>query len=155
VPDYDPIHVKAMQPDDYGLVSERFGNTFFEVTPLKADGTPYAGANTRRFGGAGGASYPVHDWNSGYAAASNNPTQAQAFSVASVSKFFEGTPVTPGPVYGFRIDNDGEADTKALIVSNNPFGDNPDNQMLAPEPSPALLAALAAMGLACLRRTAC
>lgn len=152
VPDYDLVYVKAMQPDDYVLVSERFGNTFFEVTPLKADGTPYAGANTLRFGGSGGASYSVYDWNSGYAAASNNPAQAQAFSVASVSKFFEGTSVTPGPVYGFRIDNDGEADTKILIVSNNPFDDNPDHPMLVPEPSVALFATLAGFGLACRRR---
>jgi hypothetical protein len=154
VPDYDLVYVKAMQPDDYVLVSERWGNTFFEVTPLKADGTPYVGANTLRFGGnvSSNIGYSVYDWNSGYAAASNNPSQAQAFSVASVSKFFEGTSVTPGPVYGFRIDNDGEADTKILVISNNPFSDNPDHPMLVPEPSVALFAALAGVGLTFRRR---
>lgn len=135
VPDYDLVYVRAMQPDDYVLVSERFGNTYFEVTPLHADGTAIAGANVLRFGGNGGAGYTVYDWNTGYAAAGNQPTQAQAFTVASVSKFFEGTSVTPGPVYGFRIDNDGEADTKILIVSDNPFGDNPQNPQLVPEPA--------------------
>jgi hypothetical protein len=139
IPDYDLLYVKAMQPDDYVLVSERWGNTFFEMTPLKADGTPYVGANVLRFGGAGGGGYTVYDWNSGYAAAGNTPSQAQAFSVASVSKFFEGTALTPGPVYGFRIDNDGEADTKILVLSDNPFEDNPNNPKLVPEPSAFLL----------------
>lgn len=141
VPDYDLVYVRAMKPDDYVMVSERFGNTYFEMTPLKADGTPIAGANVLRFGGSGGAAYSVYDWNSGYAAAGNTPSQAQAFSVASVSKFFEGTSVTPGPVYGFRIDNDGEADTKILIVSDNPFEDNPLNPQLVPEPSAFLMSA--------------
>lgn len=140
VPDYDLIYVRAMQPSDYVLVSERYGNTYFEVTPLMADGTPYVGANVLRYGGAGGAGYSVYDWNSGYAAAGNTPTQAQAFSVTSVSKFFEGTSVTPGPVYGFRIDNDGEADTKILIISDSPFDDNPPNPQLVPEPSAFMMA---------------
>ncbi|RYD17407.1 MAG: hypothetical protein EOP88_26730, partial [Verrucomicrobiaceae bacterium] len=41
VPDYDILYTKAMNFDDYILVSERNGNTFFKVTPLQADGTPY------------------------------------------------------------------------------------------------------------------
>lgn len=139
IADYDLLYTRAMQPNDYVLVSERDGNTYFEVTPLKADGTPYVGANVLRYGGNGGGSYQVYDWNSGYAAAGNVSTQAQAFSVTSVSKFFENTSVTPGPVYGFRIDNDGEADTKILIVSDNPFSDNPPNPMLVPEPSSLLM----------------
>ena len=140
VPDYDLLFMRAMKPEDYVIVSERFGNTYFEITPLKEDGTPYAGANVLRFGGSTtGPAYSVYDWNSGYAAAGSQPDQAQAFSVASVSKFFEGTAVTPGPVYGFRIDNDGEADTKIFVVGTNPFSDNPYNPQLVPEPSAFLL----------------
>lgn len=135
VPDFDIVYTRAMNTDDYILVSERYGNTYFEVTPLKADGTPYVGANVLRFGGAGGDPYAVYDWNTGVAAAENYPDQAHALSVASVSKFFEGTDVAPGPVYGFRIDNDGEADTKILVISDNPFSDNPLNPSVVPEPS--------------------
>ncbi len=150
VPDYDILYTKAMNFDDYILVSERNGNTFFKVTPLQADGTPYAGANTLLFGGNGGNPYTVYNWNSGYAAASNNPDQAQAFSVASVAKFFEGTAVTPGPVYGFRIDNDGEADVKIVLISDNPFDDNPFRPI--PEPTSAMALAAGALGLLIRRR---
>ncbi|RYD85699.1 MAG: PEP-CTERM sorting domain-containing protein [Verrucomicrobiaceae bacterium] len=152
VPDYDILYTKAMNFDDYILVSERNGNTFFRVTPLQADGTPYAGANSLLFGGSGGNPYTVYNWNSGYAAASNNPDQAQAFSVASVGKFFEGTGVTPGPVYGFRIDNDGEADVKIVLISDNPFDDNPLRPV--PEPSSAMAFAAGALALLARRRRA-
>lgn len=145
VPDYDILYTKAMNFDDFILVSERNGNTFFKVTPLQADGTPYVGANTLLFGGNGGNPYTVYNWNSGYAAANNNSDQAQAFSVASVGKFFEGTGVIPGPVYGFRIDNDGEADTKIVIISDNPFDDNPLRPI--PEPSSAMALAAGVLGL--------
>lgn len=152
VPDYDILYTKAMNFDDYILVSERNGNTFFKVTPLQADGTPYAGANTLLFGGNGGNPYTVYNWNSGYAAANNNSDQAQAFSVASVGKFFEGTGVTPGPVYGFRIDNDGEADVKIVLISDNPFDDNPFRPV--PEPTSAMALAAGALGLLVRRRRA-
>ena len=101
--------------------------------------SPSSRVSCGTFGGAGGGSYSVYQWNSGYAAQTNQPTQAQAFSVASVSKFFEGTSETPGPVYGFRIDNDGEADTKIVVMSGNSFSDNPLNPMLVPEPSVFLM----------------
>lgn len=152
VPDYDILYTKAMNFDDFILVSERNGNTFFKVTPLKADGTPYDGANSLLFGGPGGNPYTVYNWNSGYAAASNNPDQAQAFSVASVAKFFEGTGVTPGPVYGFRVDNDGEADVKIVLISDSPFDDNPLRPV--PEPSSAVALAAGALGLLARRRRA-
>ena len=148
VPDYDLLYLRAMQPNDFLLVSERFGNTYFEVTPLKADGTPYDGANVLRFGGTiTTTEYTVYDWNTGYAASGSNPGQAQTISVASVSKFFEGTSIPAGPVYGFRIDNDGEADTKIFVVGSNTFEDNPYNPKLVPEPSAFVMAA---GGLFCL-----
>ncbi|MES2661571.1 MAG: PEP-CTERM sorting domain-containing protein [Verrucomicrobiota bacterium] len=134
VPDYDILYTEPMKPSDYLLVSERNGNTYFEVTPLKQDGTPFEFANKLLFGGPGGPSYSVYDWNSGYAAAGNFPDQAQAFSVASAGKFFEGTSETPGLIYGFRIDNDGEADVKMVIISDTPF-----EGRLVPEPSTFLM----------------
>ncbi len=134
VPDYDILYTVPMLISDYLLVSERNGNTYFKVTPLKQDGTPFEFANKLLFGGSGGAPYSVYDWNSGYAAATNEPTQAQAFSVASAAKFFEGTTETPGPIYGFRIDNDGQADVKMVVISNTTF-----ENRLVPEPSTALL----------------
>jgi hypothetical protein len=54
--------------------------------------------------------------------------------VASGSKFFDGTTETPGPIYGFRIDNDGEADVKMVVISDTPF-----ENRLGPEPSTSLL----------------
>ncbi len=145
-PDYDIIYNQPMKPTDYILVSERNGNTYFEVTPLKADGTPFAFAKKLLFGGAGGNPYTVYNWNSGFAAAGNVSTQAQAFSVASIQKFFENTTETPGDIYGFRIDNDGEADAKIVIISDTPF-----EGRLVPEPS-AFMMSFGAVLLLVLRR---
>lgn len=135
VPDFDVLFYRGLTIDDFVFVSERWGNTFFEITPLKADGTPFTDANVLRFGGNGGSAYTVYDWNSGYAAAGNVPGQAQAFSVAKVSRFFEGTSVAPQTVYGFRIDNNGEADVKFGSFSDNTFDNNPINPLLIPEPT--------------------
>lgn len=134
-PDYDVMYTVPMLISDYLLVSERNGNTYFKVTPLKQDGTPFQFANQLLFGGSGGPPYTVYDWNSGYSAATNASDQAQAFSVASAAKFFEGTSETPGPIYGFRIDNDGQADVKMVVISNTSF-----ENRLVPEPSTAMLA---------------
>lgn len=140
VPDYDILYTQPLAITDYLLVSERNGNTYFEVTPLKQDGTPFEFANKLLFGGSGGPPYTVYDWNSGFAAAGNAPDQAQAFSVASAGKFFEGTSETPGPIYGFRIDNDGQADVKMVVISNTSF----ENRLI-PEPSAPLLGMVAGL----------
>lgn len=155
VPDLDILFYHAMLPEDYFLVAERWGNSSFTVTALKADGTPYAGANVLRLGGPGGTfgvGYEVYDWNTGYAATSNNPTQAQALSLFSVSKFFAGTQVAAGPVYGLRIDNDGEADPKIMGISGNTFSDNPENPQLVPEPASLLITGLGGLLWVCTRR---
>lgn len=153
-PDLDLLFFRALNLDDYVLVAERWGNSFFEVTALDADGNPYAGANVLRIGGPGPSAdvgYTNHDWNTGYAAATNQPTQAQALTLFSVEKFFEGTQVS-GPVYGFRIDNDGEADVKLMGISANTFLDNPENPQLIPEPSAFLMTAIAGLALVLPRR---
>jgi hypothetical protein len=134
-PDLDILFYRALNLDDYLLVSERWGNSVFQVTALMADGSPYATANVLQLGGAGPSStvgYGLHDWNTGIASKDLEPTQAQTLTVFSVEKFFEGTPRGLwGPVYGLRIDNNGEADVKILGISNDTFSDNP----VIPEPS--------------------
>jgi hypothetical protein len=128
-----------MLPSDYLVITERNGNTFFKVTPLGMDGLPIASTNELLFGGlptdpANGPGYSRYQWNSGYAAAGNFPTQAQAFTAISALKFFEGTGTTPVPIKGFRIDNDGEADVKMIIMSETSF----ENRVI-PEPSTFLM----------------
>ncbi len=155
--DYDLLFQYALNLSDYLLITERWGNSSFLVTPLDINGTPYAGSNTLRLGGAGlatGLSYSAYDWNTGYASASNVPSQAQAMTIASVAKFFP-TGQTGGPVYGVRVEVpnittaiQGEADTKIVGVSNDTFLNNPENPQLVPEPSTFLLGIVG--GLVCL-----
>lgn len=149
--DFDLIFRYSFQPTDYILVSERNGNTFFELTPLGADGEVIAGANTLRFGGAGGAAFAVYDWNSGYATSSYVSSQPQVFSVASAGKFFEGTAVT-GEIYGFRIDNNGDADVKFFGLSDDTFTNNPENPLFIPEPSTFFLSLIGMLSLVLRRR---
>lgn len=142
VADLDLQFAKALDMKDHLVVSERWGNSSFQLLALAANGQPYEGANILRLGGSGGTpgvGYQVHDWNTGFAAATNTPSQAQALTLFSVGKFFEGTNVTPGPIYGLRIFNYDEADVKILGISDNTFDDNPDNPNVVPEPSALLL----------------
>jgi len=106
------------------------------------------GANTFRFGYPTGDAYTKYDWNSGSAASSYWSDQAMAFTVAPVSKFFEGTAVEPQTVFGFRVDNDGEADVKFFGLSRESFTGNP----VVPEPSTAVLAFVSATCLLMRRR---
>ncbi len=152
-PDFDLLFLRALNPDDYFMVTERWGNAFFKVTALMEDGTPYPMANTLHLGLMDGVifsptGYQAYDWNTGFAPASV-ASQAQAITVFSVRKFFEGTNLNPSPIYGLRIDNDGEADIKIVGASNNTFFDNPLNSKVVPEPSAILLALL---GSTCLLR---
>ncbi len=147
VADLDLLFAKAINTSDYLVVSERWGNSSFQLLALAADGKPYEGANILRLGGSGGTpgiGYEVHDWNTGYAAAGNVSTQAQALTLFSAAKFFEGTSAIAGPIYGLRIFNYDEADVKILGISSNTFADNPDNP-LVPEPSAALLSLVGGM----------
>lgn len=151
VPDLDLFFRFALMPDDFLMVGERWGNSSVLVTALAADGLPYAGANQLRVGGTGGnfgGAYQYYDWNTGYAAGTNVPSQAMALSLFSVNKFFENTNAIPGAVYGLRIDNDDEADLKWIPISANSFTDNPE---VLPEPSVWLMTAAAAL-LVAMRR---
>ncbi len=159
--DYDLLFQYALNLSDYLLITERWGNSSFLVTPLDANGTPCAGSNTLRLGGAGlatGQSYSAYDWNTGYAAAGNVPSQAQAMTIASVAKFFP-TGQTGGPVYGVRVEIsnltgsiEGEADTKIMGISNDTFSNNPENPQLVPEPSTFLLGLAGALVFLGVRR---
>ena len=144
VHDYDLFFNRGFNPEDYLLVSERFGNTYFSLSALDATGAPISGTNLLRFGYPSGAGYELYDWNTGYAAASYSNSQAFALTVADVSLFFTGTSVAPQPVFGFRVDNDGEADVKFFGGSANTFANNP----AVPEPSSfvLVLGVLAAAG---------
>ncbi|RYD28123.1 MAG: PEP-CTERM sorting domain-containing protein [Verrucomicrobiaceae bacterium] len=142
VADLDLHFAKALNLTDYLLVSERWGNSSFQLLALAANGQPYEGANTLRLGGSGGTpgiGYEVHDWNTGYAAQGNVADQAQALTLFSVARFFSGTQAITGPVYGLRIFNYDEADVKILGISDNTFSDNPDNPNVVPEPTAMLM----------------
>lgn len=153
--DYDLLFYRGLQLDDYFMVSERWGNSEFEVTALDQNGNPYANANVLRIGANGGViytpdGYQVYDWVTGYAASTNVATQSQAITLFSVQKFFESTIGPSGPVFGLRINNDFEADFKIVGISANSFSDNPLNPVV-PETS-ACLFALAGTGLLLRRR---
>ena len=136
--DCDLLFAKALNPADFLVVSERWGNSSFQLLALAADGNPMAGGNLLRLGGSATnvmQGYTVHDWNTGYASASNVPDQAQALTLFSITKFFEGSGLAQQAVYGLRIFSTDGADVKFLGISNNTFDDNPDNPQVVPEPS--------------------
>lgn len=148
-PQLDILFHRALTIDDYVLVSERWGNSTFQVTALDIQGLPYTSGNTLKLGGNGGSSYTAYDWNTGVASKDSFQTQAQALTVFSVAKFFEVTNIDPQResfVWGLRITNDGEADVKILGISANSFLDNPINPLVPiPEPSSVLLILSASM----------
>jgi hypothetical protein len=142
-PQLDILFYRALTIADYVLVSERWGNSAFQVTALDYQGLPYASGNTLKLGGNGGSSYTAYDWNTGVASKDSFDTQAQVLTVFSVAKFFEQLDIDPQResfVFGLRITNDGEADPKILGISANTFLDNPINPLFpVPEPSSGLL----------------
>lgn len=148
-PQLDILFYRALTIDDYVLVSERWGNSAFQVTALDYQGNPYASGNTLKLGGNGGSSYTAYDWNTGVASKDSFQTQAQALTVFSVAKFFERPDMDTQResfVWGLRITNDGEADPKILGISANSFLDNPINPLVPiPEPSSGLLILSASM----------
>ena len=127
IPDYDINFRFAFTPDDALFVMERWGNTYFTLKPLDINGNVIAGANTLRFGYPSGTA--VYDWDTGFANSVYNSSQSYWFSVASIAKFFEGTsvPADQQLVFGFQVDNDGEADVKFVGLSEDTFTDNPFN----------------------------
>ena len=108
-PDFDAFLAGPLFNDDYIVVQERNGNTDFDLTPLDINGNPIPGANTLLFDAPYG-------WNTGFSLLAPQPTnQPQWLLVADVEDFGIDADVTP--IYGFRVNNDGEADVKFFGAS--------------------------------------
>ncbi len=110
-PDFDMLFTAPLRNSDYLFVSERLGNTFFDLVALDKDGNPIVGGNVVGFDAP-------YRWNSGYAPV-DQMTQPMWFSVIDIEAF--GVDTEDFPIYGFRIDNDGEADVKFFGLSADPF----------------------------------
>ncbi len=110
-PDFDFMLEAPLRNDDYLIVTERNGNTFFDLIPLDKAGNVIAGSEVVGFDAA-------YRWNTGYAP-SDNTTQPQWMSVVDIEIFNVDT--YEEPIYGFRIDNDGEADVKFFALDDEPF----------------------------------
>ncbi|MGY6649047.1 SdrD B-like domain-containing protein [Wenyingzhuangia sp. IMCC45574] len=127
--DFDIYWSKALTNNDYLVVSERDGNTFFRIVPLDINGNPIASARELRFGKVNGVASPngnkKYDWNIGYGSAGRFADQPQHFSVVDVDLFN-----TSQPIYGFRIDNNGDADVKFYGISDDTFENNPTNPLV-------------------------
>jgi len=127
--DFDILFVKGLQADDYVVVGERNGNTYFTVTPLGADGNPITTGRKLRYGFVNGTSSGngtlKYDWDIGLGP-SNYPAQTMNFTVVDAALFDTGGL----PIFGFRIDNNGEADVKFFGLSENSYADNPSNPLI-------------------------
>ncbi|WP_010134664.1 SdrD B-like domain-containing protein [Ochrovirga pacifica] len=128
--DFDIYWSKALTNDDYLVVSERDGNTFFRIVPLDINGNPIASARELRFGHQAAAvaspnGNKKYDWNIGYGSAGRFDNQPQYFSVVDVELFNINQ-----PIYGFRIDNNGNADVKFYGISDDTFENNPTNPIV-------------------------
>lgn len=160
VADADLLFAKALNPSDFLVVSERWGNSSFQLLALAADGEPIVGANLLRLGGSATnvpVGYTSHDWNTGYAS-TDVPSQAQTLTLFSVAKFFERANVAGQAVYGLRIFNTDDADLKVLGISDDTFNNNPDNPEVIPEPSTLLITLAGGLAVVFSRRrrtTAC
>lgn len=134
--DYDLHFFKAFAEGDSFLLSERWGNSTIQLMALGSDGVPYSGANVINLGGFinPGVGYDAYDWTTGFASSMNVPGQAQALTLFSAQKFFDGTSNAYQPVYGLRVFNQTEADLKILGISDDTFADNLNNPQI-PEPS--------------------
>jgi hypothetical protein len=133
VPDYSIMFVAPFQNDDYMMVAERNLNSQFILRPLDQNGNLIVGTNAIRFAGdapISGDPMQRYDWNTGYASSHYISNQVFGISVASTELFFRDTGLSYQPIYGFLIDNDGEADFKLLGMSTTQF---------VPEPAAALL----------------
>lgn len=110
-PDFDFHFQFPLDNDDYVLITERWGNTFFDLEPIDASGNVIAGSKRLGFD-------DPYGWNTGYAP-SDVSSQPQWFTVVDVAAFEVDTDQTP--IAGFRINNDGGADVKFFALSDESF----------------------------------
>lgn len=114
--DFDINWQRGLTNDDFIVLGERNGNSFFTIIPLDQDGNIIAGADYIQFRSR-------YDWNTGFAP-SNVNDQPMHLSVVKVDQFN-----TNVPVHGFRIDNNGEADIRFFMMGDNTFDDNPGSSL--------------------------
>lgn len=122
--DFDIIWTKGWESNDFLLVGERNGNTCFALTPLDSTGAVISSAYKLQFGNCYGSVRAEYDWNIGYAP-TNIQNQPMVFTVINMATFN-----TDKTIYGFRIDNTGDADPKFFGLSDVTFNDNPNNPMI-------------------------
>jgi len=125
--DFDIRWARGLTNNDYMVVSERDGNTFFTLTPLDSTGAVISGARELRFGFQSGTTSANgndnYDWNISYASTGRFETQPQYMTVVDVSLFN-----TNSTIYGLRIDNTGDADVKFFAFSDSSLANNPINR---------------------------
>ena len=136
VPDFDIRFSYPFKLGDYIAVTERNGNTYFNLTALDINGNVISDAQILQFNSSTGSLNTSgepggYDWNLGFTSASYFSAQPQWMTIAKVELFDTNT-----EVYGFRIDNNGEADIKFFGLSQTSF---------VPEPSSAALLGLATL----------
>ncbi|MFT7592440.1 MAG: hypothetical protein ACI9UJ_002377, partial [bacterium] len=122
--DFDIVWTKGWESNDFLMVDERNGNTCFALTPLDSTGSVITTAFKLQFGNRYGSVRAEYDWNIGYAP-SNYTNQPMVFTVVSMSTFN-----TSSTIFGFRIDNTGDADPKFFGLSDVTFDDNPNNPLI-------------------------
>lgn len=147
VADFDILFRNSWTADDYLVVAERNGNTYFELTPLDVNGDVIADANVLKFDSA-------YNWRSGYENEfDENDGQDMWFTATSIKTFYQETSITFSEIYGFRVNNDGDADVKFFGASDDTFENNPKNPNVIPEPSQfGVVASLLAISLVAGRR---
>lgn len=111
--DFDFMFDYPLLNDDYLMMVERNGNTFFDLQALDKDGIAIAGAVIN--------SDAPYRWNTGILPGDTpfGLYQPQWITVLDIEMFGVDTDLTP--IHGFRIDNDGQADVKFLGLSDSPF----------------------------------
>ena len=127
--DFDIAFVRGYLDTDFISVGERNGNTDFVLIPLDEFGNVIANADSVRFGEIAGTSSgngtTRYDWDIGFSP-SNLSTQSMIFSVISADLFNTGGE----PIFGFRIDNEGDADVKIMGLTETNFDNNPINPQI-------------------------
>ena len=124
--DFDIFFAKGIIAGNYVAVGERNGNTDFSITPLDADGNVIANSETILFGEISGTNSGngtnLYDWDIGYSP-DNYAGQSMNYTIIEANLFNMGTET----IFGFRIDNNGNADVKFFGLSEDGFADNPTN----------------------------
>jgi len=109
--DFDVVFDEPNRNSDYLVITERNGNTFLNLVALDKVGNVIPGSNVVGIDSD-------YAWNTGFAP-SNQADQPMFFTVIDIASF--GVDSAVDPIYGFRIDNDGEADIKLFAAAADPF----------------------------------